>query len=44
MAEQLPVRKYIAVWIKNRKNPPRNDGTVRSAGPWNGWSSENADF
>jgi integrase len=28
MSEQLPVRKYITVWIKNRKNPPRRDGSV----------------
>ena len=27
MTEQLPVRKYVTVWIKNRKNPPRNDGS-----------------
>src|SRR5437868_6623438 len=23
----LPVRKFIKVWIKKRKNPPRKDGT-----------------
>jgi len=28
MSEQLPIRKYITVWIKNRKNPPRKDGSV----------------
>ena len=28
MAEQLPVRKYVTVWIKNRRNPPKKDGSV----------------
>jgi hypothetical protein len=27
MAEQLPVRKFIKVWIKKRKNHLRNNGT-----------------
>jgi integrase len=27
MAETLPVRKYIKVWIKKRKNNPRKDST-----------------
>jgi integrase len=26
MTDQLPVRKYITVWIKSRKNPPRKGG------------------
>jgi integrase len=26
MSEQLPVRKYVRVWLKKRKNPPRQDG------------------
>jgi hypothetical protein len=25
MSDQLPIRKYITVWIKNRKNPLRQD-------------------
>lgn len=27
MPESLPLRKYIKVWIKKRKNNPKNDGT-----------------
>lgn len=26
MPDQLPVRKYIRVWVKKRKNPPRKNG------------------
>jgi hypothetical protein len=26
MAEELPVRKYVTVWVVNRKNPPKGDG------------------
>jgi integrase len=25
--QPLPIRKYVTVWIKNRKNPPRQDGS-----------------
>jgi hypothetical protein len=27
MASQLPVRKYVKVWIKKRKNNPLKDGS-----------------
>ena len=26
MADSLPIRKFIPVWIKSRQNPPRQDG------------------
>ncbi len=26
MTDELPVRKYVTVWIVNRKNPPKGDG------------------
>ena len=28
MSDQLPIRKFITVWIKNRRNPLRQDGSV----------------
>jgi integrase len=31
MAEQLPLRKFIKVWIKKRKNNPQKDGTCTTS-------------
>jgi integrase len=29
--QMLPVRKYVRVWLKRRKNPPRGDGTCTTS-------------
>ena len=42
MASELPLRKYIKVWIKKRSNNTRKNGTKTSATRWSGskWQPE----